>query len=100
MNRKIKIAFLCYLLAMAGPALFGVMFMVRSEFMPYHAEAVGMRWPEVPRPFQTLIMALLKLAGGAWLTVAVAELVLPSCALLLKTAARSWTPCSMQSCAP
>jgi hypothetical protein len=75
-NTKTTIALLCYLVALAGPLIFGVMFLARSEFMPYHADAVGMRWPEVPRPFQTLIMALLKLAGGAWLTVAVAELVL------------------------
>jgi hypothetical protein len=33
-------------------------------------------WSEVPAPLQILIMALLKLAGGAWLTVAVAQLVL------------------------
>lgn len=53
--------------------------------MPYHADAVGMRWSEVPRPFQILTLALLKLAGGAWLTVAAAELVLllgPSVAAL------------------
>lgn len=76
MNTRLKLAFWCYLLAMAGPAVFGVVFLTRDEFMPYHAGAVGMRWPEVPRPFQILILALLKLAGGAWLTVAAAEFVL------------------------
>jgi hypothetical protein len=52
------------------------MFLLRQEFMPYHAVAVGMPWPEVPGPFQVLIMGLLKLAGGGWLTTAVAEFVL------------------------
>jgi hypothetical protein len=75
-NTKTTIALLCYVGAMAGPGIFGLMFLFRSEFMPYHADAVGVPWPEVPKPFQTLILALLKLAGGAWLTVAVAELVL------------------------
>jgi hypothetical protein len=73
---KTKIALFCYLVAIAGPGIFGFIFLFRGEFMPYHAEAVGMPWAQVPRPFQILIMALLKLAGGAWLTVAVAELVL------------------------
>jgi hypothetical protein len=75
-NTRLKLAFWCYLLAMAGPAVFGIVFLTRNEFMPYHADAVGMRWTEVPRPFQVLILALLKLAGGAWLTVAVAEFIL------------------------
>jgi hypothetical protein len=74
-NVRTKIALSCYLIAMAGPGIFGVIFLVRNEFMPYHADAVGMPWSEVPRSFQTLIMALLKPAGGAWLTIAVAQLV-------------------------
>jgi hypothetical protein len=61
---------------MAGPGVWGIMFLTRREFMPYHAEAVGVPWSEVPAAFQTLILALLKLAGGAWLTVAAAEFVL------------------------
>jgi hypothetical protein len=52
------------------------MFLFRSDFMPYHAAAVGMPWSEVPEPFQILIMALLKLAGGGWITVAISQLVL------------------------
>jgi hypothetical protein len=71
-----KIAFWCYVVALVGPGVFGVMFLLRSDFMPYHADAVGMPWSEVSAPFQILIMALLKLAGGSWITVAVAEFVL------------------------
>jgi hypothetical protein len=75
-HTRSKIAFWCYVIAMIGPAVWGVMFLFRSEFMPYHADAVGMPWSEVPEPFRILIMALLKLAGGGWLTVAIAEFVL------------------------
>jgi len=75
-NTRSKIAFWCYISAMAGAGIFGVMFLFRREFMPYHADAVGMPWSDVPAQFQILILALLKLAGGAWLTVAVAALVL------------------------
>jgi hypothetical protein len=75
-HTRSKIAFWCYVVAMVGPAVWGVMFLLRSDFMPYHAVAVGMPWSDVPGPFRVLIMALLKLAGGGWLTVAVAEFVL------------------------
>jgi hypothetical protein len=75
-HTKSKIAFWCYAGAMAGPAVFGVMFLLRSDFMPYHAVAVGMPWSDVPGPFQVLLLALLKLAGGGWLAVAAAEFVL------------------------
>jgi hypothetical protein len=76
MSTRTKVAFWCYVIALVGPLVFGVMFLLRSDFMPYHADAVGMPWSEVPGPFQILIMALLKLAGGGWITVAVAEFVL------------------------
>jgi hypothetical protein len=75
-NTKSKIAFWCYILAMTGPGLFGVIFLLRQQFMPYHAVAVGMSWSEVPAPFQILVMALLKLAGGAWITTAAAVFLL------------------------
>jgi hypothetical protein len=76
MSAKSKIAFWCYFLAIVGPGVFGIVFLLRQEFMPYHAVAVGMSWPEVPGPFQVLIMGLLKLAGGGWITTAMALLVL------------------------
>jgi hypothetical protein len=75
-NTRAKFAFWCYFAAMVGPGVWGIMFLFRSEFMPYHAVAVGMPWSEVPGPFQVLAMALLKLAGGAWLTIAAAEFIL------------------------
>jgi hypothetical protein len=76
MSTRAKIAFWCYVSAMVGPGVWGAMFLLRSDFMPYHAAAVDMPWSEVPGPFQILIMALLKLAGGGWITVALAEFVL------------------------
>jgi hypothetical protein len=71
-SARLTIAFWCYVLAIAGSGVFGVIFLLRDEFMPYHAVAAGMPWSEVPRSFQILIMALLKLSGGAWLTTATA----------------------------
>ncbi len=77
MDTKNKIAFWCYFLAIiAGPAAWGIMFLLRSEFMPYHSVAVGMPWAEVPGPFKILILALLKIVGGAWVTIAASFFVL------------------------
>jgi hypothetical protein len=38
--------------------------------MPYHAVAVGQSWAEVNPSFQILILALMKVTGGAWLATA------------------------------
>ena len=76
MTTRWKLAFACYLVAIAGLGAWGGVFLLRSEFMPYHAVAVGMPWAEVPAPFQVLVLALYKLAGGAWVVIAAALLVL------------------------
>jgi hypothetical protein len=37
--------------------------------MPYHADATGMQWSEVPQNFQILIVALMKAFGGSCLAL-------------------------------
>jgi hypothetical protein len=61
----------CYLLVAAAGFMFFYQYLFRGEFMPYHAVAVGMEWDEVARPFQVLILALMKVSGGGWLAVSV-----------------------------
>jgi hypothetical protein len=76
-NTKMKVAFWLYVVGGVLPGfVFGFIYLLRNEFMPYHAVAVGMAWSEVPGPFQILIIALLKGVGGAAVTLAVALLVL------------------------
>ncbi len=67
MSTRLKIAFWCYLVSLLGPIAFGLMYLLRPEFMPYHAGAVVMSWAEVPRAFQVLILGLMRAAAGAWL---------------------------------
>ncbi len=76
MSVKMRIAFGCHLLATLLMAAFGLTYLVKAEFMPYHAVAVGVAWGEVTPPFQVLILALMRAAGGAGLAVAVLELFL------------------------
>jgi hypothetical protein len=56
MSRRMKIAFGCHLLATLILATFGLIYLFRPEFMPYHAVAVGMPWAEVSPSFQVLIL--------------------------------------------
>jgi hypothetical protein len=71
-----KIAFGCHLLATFIVAAFGVTYLSKAEFMPYHSVAVAMPWAEVAPSFQALILGLMKALGGACLAVVVLELIL------------------------
>ena len=70
MNSKMKIAFGCYFLSGLVSMGFGMVYLFRTEFMPYHSVAVGMSWAEVPPNFQVLILALMKAVGGTSITLA------------------------------
>lgn len=76
MTPRLRIAFGIYLvLALAGAA-WGIGFLLRTEFTPYHGAAAGVPWSQVPPNFQVVILALTKLAGGLWTSFALAILVL------------------------
>jgi hypothetical protein len=72
MNTRMKVAFGCYFLAGLLLIGFGVVYLFRHEFMPYHSVAVGLPWADVPPNFQILILALMKAVGGATIGVALA----------------------------
>ncbi len=72
MSWKLKVAFVCYLLGSLILISFALMYILRSEFMPYHAAAVGLSWTEVDPAFQIVISALMKVTGGGWLATAFA----------------------------
>ena len=44
----------------------GATYFSSKQFMSYHAEAVDAPWQELDVGVQTLILALMKLAGGGW----------------------------------
>jgi hypothetical protein len=67
-----KLAFACYLLQLPPLVIFGVIYLSRSAFMPYHAVAVGQSWSDVDPAFQVLILALMRVAGGGFLAAACA----------------------------
>jgi hypothetical protein len=67
MNWKLKVSFYCYLIASMVLITIGLIYLVQSEFMSYHAVAVGKNWSEVDPSFQILILALMKVTGGGFL---------------------------------
>jgi hypothetical protein len=76
MSWPMWIALVCHLAATGIIAGLGVIYILRTEFMSYHAAALGMNWGGVPHKFQVLILALMKAVGSAGLAVVVLELFL------------------------
>jgi hypothetical protein len=72
MNPKMKIAFWLYLPAIFLFGLSGVVYLLRTEFMPYHAVAVGMAWADVDPSFQILLLGGIRILGAALISTATA----------------------------
>jgi hypothetical protein len=72
MSIRMKVGFWCHLLAMLLIGIAGLIYLFRSQFMPYHAIAVGKTWAEVDSAFQILLLALIRVVGGAWIATALA----------------------------
>ena len=63
MSGRVKVAFGCHLLVILGIGIIGLIYLFRTEFMPYHAVAVGHSWKEVDSAFQILLLALIRAFG-------------------------------------
>jgi hypothetical protein len=72
MSIIMKVGFGCHLLAMVAIGITGLIYLFRSQFMPYHAIAVGKTWSEIDPAFQTLLLALIRAYGGAMTATALA----------------------------
>ncbi len=76
MKPRLTIAFACYLVLIPGLLGSGLMYLLRPEFMPYHAAAVGISWAQLSPEFQALFLALMRVCGGGWLAGAASLSVL------------------------
>jgi hypothetical protein len=70
------LALVSYALAFMIIVAFSVVYLKRSDFLPYHGVAIARSWDMVDSRMQLLIMALIKVAGWAWLAVACAGFML------------------------
>lgn len=64
-----KIALLIYFVIAVNNLIFGLIYFMSGHFRSYHSQAIGADWEEVDRGTQSVILALMKLAGGGWLAL-------------------------------
>ena len=76
MSKRMKIAFGCYLLNTLNMAAAGVVYVLTTQFMPFHAIAVGKTWDQVDPSFQVLLLTFIRVIGGGVITVALATGIL------------------------
>ncbi|HEY3680290.1 MAG TPA: hypothetical protein VGL45_16365 [Bradyrhizobium sp.] len=58
------------LVALAG-IVFGIRYMRRQAFLPYHAAVAGKPWADLDPGVQIIILAMLKIIGGGFATLGV-----------------------------
>jgi hypothetical protein len=58
------------LVALAG-IFFGVRYMRREAFLPYHSAVAGKSWPELDAGVQQIVLGMLKIIGGGFATLGV-----------------------------
>lgn len=75
MSTLLTLAFLCHLVGIVTMVAFGMTYLFRKQFMPYHSAAVGKEWSEVPKEVQILILALMRAIAGGTLAVAFLGLI-------------------------
>lgn len=77
-DRKLRkrAAGLSYGITAVVSLVLGGVYVFKQSFMPYHADALSMRWSELEAVNQVLISALMTVSGGGWFTVGVVILTL------------------------
>jgi len=71
-SRISKLAFALFFLFDLCLFGFALVYIVRQEFMPYHAEAAGMAWAQLPAGIRALFYAMQHTLGGSWLALGIA----------------------------
>ena len=59
-----------YLVAI-GLLAFGIIYLFKSSFMPYHSQAISTEWSGIEQNTQFLILALMKTVSGGFIASAV-----------------------------
>jgi len=51
--------------------VFGIIYLSRGSFMPYHSEAISMEWAEMEQTSQVLVLALMRTVSGGFLVCSI-----------------------------
>ena len=70
----LNLALAAVLLVAFGAILFGVRYMRREAYLPYHAAVAGKSFSELDPGIQVIILGMLKIIGGGFATLGVALL--------------------------
>lgn len=65
MSTTMTLAFFLHLAGVLTVTAVGLTYLLRQRFMPYHTVALGCSWESLPPANRTLILALMRGAGGA-----------------------------------
>jgi len=88
---RMRIALAIYVVIGAIDIVLGLRYFSSTEFMSYHSQAVGVPWQEVDLGFQTLILALMKVAGAGWFVLGFFTIILALAAFKTSSAVARWT---------
>jgi hypothetical protein len=67
----LNLALAAVLLVALGGILFGVRYMRREAYLPYHADVAGKSWDDLDPGVQVIILGMLKIIGGGFATLGV-----------------------------
>jgi hypothetical protein len=70
----LNLALAAVLLVALGAILFGVRYMRREAYLPYHAAVAGKSFVDLDPGVQVIILGMLKIIGGGFVTLGVALL--------------------------
>ena len=70
------VAFLSYTIAALLSVVFGVIYLVRSQFMPYHQDALCLSWQQLDQHLHVVLIRLMRAAGGGLLATGISTAVL------------------------
>ena len=88
---RTKAALGIYLVIGTVDIIMGARYFSSNQFMPYHSQAMSASWREVDLGVQTLILALMKVAGGGWLALGFFTIILALAAFKTRSAVARWT---------
>ncbi len=64
-----KMALLTYLVIGFVDLVLAYIYLSADRFLAYHAQAMGRPWEDVGPGTQAIVLALMKVAGGGWITL-------------------------------
>ena len=67
----LNLALVPLLLVALAVILFGVRYMRREAFLPYHSAVAGKSWSELDAGVQQIVLGMLKIIGGGFATLGV-----------------------------